>query len=178
MADEAVGRGRTARKVRPIRVDGDVAYVTLTRGLVAVIDAADVGIIDQWNWHAQVHHTGHAYAYRTTAKDGKNRPLAMHRALTGAPAGTHVDHRDGDGLNNRRSNLRVCTHAENMQNRVLDRRNRFGASGVWARRGKYRACIKINRRTIHLGTFETPEEAAAAYHGAAKVLFGEFARAA
>lgn len=82
------------------------------------------------------------------------------------------------GLNNQRSNLRVCTHQENLRNRVVDRRNKLGLPGVWTEGGKYRACIKSGGKTIHLGTFNTPEEAAAAHAGAARALWGEFARAA
>lgn len=94
--------------------------------------------------------------------------------MTGA-GGKEVDHINGDGLDNRRANLRKCSHGQNMMNRVLDRRNKVGARGVSTRRGKFRACIKYLEKTYHLGTYLTKEEAAAAYTGAAKVLYGDFA---
>ena len=102
----------------------------------------------------------------------------MHRMLVDASPGQEVDHKDNDGLNNRRRNLRPCAHRENMANQVVTRRNKLGVKGVVARCGKFVASIEVNRKTIHLGTFNTLEEAAAAYRGAARLLHGEFANAA
>jgi hypothetical protein len=79
-----------------------------------------------------------------------------------------VDHEDGDGLNNRCGNIRLATPSQNQANKVWKDKKRPTP---------YRASIKPNGKTIHLGSFATPEEAAAAYKGAAKVLFGKFARA-
>lgn len=167
------------KPIRTIRIEGPIAYVPLTKGLEAVIDAIDAELVGQWNWHASMSASGHVYALRNNNADGVRRTVAMHVQIMGLDASRReVDHRDGDGLNNRRANLRHCTHAENMRNRMLDRRNRFGAKGVWASRGKFRASIKFEGKTIHLGTFQTQQEAAAAYLGAAKALFGDFARAA
>lgn len=173
MADKALEPARRNRKVRPIRIEGDVAFVTLTQGLEATIDAADVHLVKDWNWHAQVHRTGHAYASRGIMTDNGTRSIGMHRAIMSADGG-EVDHINGNGLDNRRANLRCCSHAENMQNRSLDRRNKLGSRGVFMDRGKFRACIQDKGRTINLGTYHSKEEAAAAYIGAAKALFGTF----
>lgn len=175
MADTALEPSRPTRKIRPIRIDGDVAYVPLTRGLEAVIDAADVPLVEGWNWYACVGKYGHAYAYRAIKRDGKHRSAPMHRQIMG-PSERLVDHIDGDGLNNRRSNLRLATPQQNIVNRVMDRRNKLGIKGVDISNGKYRACIQKDGRTIFLGRYETAKEASAAYNGAAKALFGEFAR--
>jgi len=100
----------------------------------------------------------------------------MHRMLTGAGRGEYVDHRDGDGLNNRRSNIRLCTQTQNMANKAVERRNKLGLKGVSASRGRFRATITPNGQKVHLGTFDTQEEAAAAYRGAAVALWGDFAK--
>ena len=94
-----------------------------------------------------------------------------------APAGLDVDHIDGDGLNNRRSNLRACTHTENGRNRKLSKNNTSGLKGVNAREaGKWQAMIKTSGRILHLGVFDSKMEAAKAYDAAALRLYGEFAR--
>jgi hypothetical protein len=90
-----------------------------------------------------------------------------------------VDHVNGDGLDNRRSNLRVCTHAENARNQSS--RTRMSTSRfrgvVWAKdRRKWRAMIGDNGRTVHLGNFTDEIEAAQAYDRAAREMYGAFAR--
>lgn len=175
MADEAVERPARGRKVRPIRIDGELAYVPLTRGLFAVVDAKDASVVEGSNWYALVTRTGHTYAVRATYCGGKQRVLLMHREILGAAPGMDVDHRDGDGLNNRRQNLRECTHRQNMANTLVTRRNKLGLKGVYAAKGKFSACIEVDRQTRHLGTYATKEEAAAAYAGAARALHGSFA---
>jgi hypothetical protein len=91
-----------------------------------------------------------------------------------------VDHRNGNHLDCRRQNLRVCTTAENTRNQPLHKTTTTGYRGVSFHRGsgKYRAQIKFNNHFIHIGVFSTPEEAAAAYDKKAKELFGEFYREA
>lgn len=92
----------------------------------------------------------------------------------GEPA-TEVDHANGDGLDCRRSNLRVASHAENVRNA----RSRKGTSkfkGVSFSKGGWRAALRVNYKTVHLGRFETEEEAAVAHDEAARRLHGAFAR--
>ena len=90
-----------------------------------------------------------------------------------------IDHRDGDGTNNRWNNLRRATASQNNANRRRPRHNTSGYKGVYLSRRSGQWCAQIGRngRTIHLGTFATPQEAHAAYLKAARKLFGEFARA-
>lgn len=161
-------------KRRAIRVEGALAIVPLTRGLEAILDAADAGLVVRGSWAALVTPHGHAYAQRSGSAGAPT--VLMHRLILAAQPGQIVDHIDGDGLNNRRSNLRLCTHRQNMCNQVVSRRNRLGIKGVSLDRGRYKAKITTAERTIHLGSYDTPEEAKAAYMGAAKALFGEFAR--
>jgi hypothetical protein len=102
----------------------------------------------------------------------------MHRAILRAGDGHNVDHIDGDGLNNRRSNLRFATTAQNSANRGKQKNNTSGFKGVrWHKRDKrWRAVIGINGKTKQIGSFKTPEAAYDAYCAAARELHGVFAR--
>jgi hypothetical protein len=165
------------RKVRPIRVCGGVAYVTLTQGYEAIIDAADVPLVDGWNWYAIVHkHT--IYAMRSDYSGTKRRGVYLHRAIMGEPMGFQIDHIDGDGLKNKRCNLREATPTQNRCNQAIGSRNTSGFKGVsfHKRIRKWRAAISTNRKTKNLGYFSTPEEAHSAYCTASRELHGEFGR--
>jgi len=149
--------------------------VPLTRGLEATIDAADVGLVEGFNWYALVTQYGHAYAMRAQVIDGHRTSILMHRLIVEASTEDEVDHIDGDGLNNRRSNLRTCTPRQNSANQRVMRRNKLGFKGVAKKCRRFYASIQSAGKTVHLGTYDTPEEAAAAYRGAAKALHGDFA---
>ena len=161
------------------RIDGDIAYLTLTKGYTAVIDAADAETVGQYAWQALVGSNG-VYAYRKGYSGGKHKNVYLHRVLMDAPADLHVDHADGEPLNNRRENLRLATRAENMRNMKRRRDNTSGVKGVnWSKHNsKWAAGIKHNGKRHFLGYFDNAEEAHAAYLQAAEELFGDFARAA
>lgn len=88
-----------------------------------------------------------------------------------------IDHRDNDASNDRLENLRAATQFENMRNSRRHRDNQSGAKGVWKiqKNGRYAAQIRVDGKTRHLGCFDTPKEAGAAYVAAARLHFGEFA---
>lgn len=165
--------------VRPICIDGERAYVPLTRDYVAIIDAADASEVGRHNWHALVRGK-QVYAGRQVWQKGKNRSelVLLHRQLTNPTDGVLVDHRDGDGLNNRRVNLRQVNRAQNAWNATGHHDSTSGLKGVsWiSDRKVWRAEICRNGKRLHLGSFQTPEEAHAAYAAAAVNLHGEFAR--
>jgi hypothetical protein len=94
------------------------------------------------------------------------------------PSDIDVDHEDTDPSNNRWANLRFSTHSENLHNSRLNKRNTSGFKGVRPYLARFQARIAINKQQIHLGTFDTAEEAHAAYAAAAVESFGEFARVA
>jgi HNH endonuclease/AP2 domain len=148
--------------------------ISLTQGKVAQVDDADFEWLSQWKWCAlRVGHTW--YAVRTDYTGGRKQMVIMHRLVVGR-SDLRVDHRDGNGLNNQRGNLRLVTASQNRCNS----RKRGGSSiykGVCLRkRGKHwQAQIANLRVQKYLGSFNSEVEAARAYDAAARELHGEFA---
>lgn len=154
--------------------------IPLTKGLFAQVDDGDFESLSKHKWYADSVTRNCTYA--KTYVEGKG--VRMHRLLMSPVKGVEVDHVDGDGLNNQRANLRVCSHAENARNRpspkVKDAQNSSGFKGVSVeyRAGillGYRACIMDNYKQRYLGRFSTAVKAAIAYNRAAKETHGEFA---
>lgn len=160
---------------------GDIYTIPLTLGYVAIVDAEDYEWLRQWNWVAREGSSGPTYAVRYDKTRNRCRhDLFMHRVILDAPLGLTVDHINHNGLDNRRSNLRLATLSQQNMNRPLQSNNKVGFKGV--RRSTrpnlkrpYEAYIVSNRKQRHLGMFVTAEEAALAYDRAAVELFGEFA---
>lgn len=152
--------------------------IPLTKGKYAIIDPDDYELVSQYKWHAW-YSSGNWYA-RTNywiKKDGKLKcvSLLMHRLILNPPPDLTVDHINGDGLDNRRSNLRCATHAENVRNR----HKAWGASkykGVRKDRKKWRASIRKDKKDYFLGNFYNQISAALTYDKAAIEMFGDFAR--
>ena len=166
-------------QIRTITVIGNAAYVPLTRGYEAIIDAADVGKVERYVWHAMVKsHT--VYAVRSDYSTGKMQKIGMHRAIAGAEEMQIVDHIDGNGLNNRRANVRIASVSQNCMNRKRAKNNTAKFKGVTyhAKDQKWWARIMANGRRVSLGYFETAAEAGAAYGHASNLMHGEFGRAA
>ena len=169
-------RCRPKREYLPIPTDDpDVMLVPLTRGLFAKIDTADYDIVAPYMWCA-VPDVCNVYATRAQQRDGST--TKMHRLLMGTPDGMHTDHINGDGLDNRRANLRICTRAENMRNRRSNRGSSSRFLGVHFDRKScvWRAQIRVGATTQMLGSFTDEVEAAIAYDDAAHRLYGDFAR--
>lgn len=151
-----------------------VKEIKLTKGMVAIVDDDDYERLSKFGWF--YHKNG--YAMRSYKIDGNSKKSRMHREVLMAPKGKDVDHINGNKLDNRKSNLRIATRSQNNANSKLSSHNNSGYRGVgWMpARNKWRARIQINGKGIHLGLFETIEEAALAYNAAARKYFGEFAK--
>jgi hypothetical protein len=157
-----------------IRIDGRVAYVSLTRGYEAIIDARDIFLVEGRRWTVLcVHHL--CYAVCQFREGNKWRALLMHRVINGALDGFDVDHANGDGLDNRRRNLRACTRSENLANRRRNKDRSNGFKGVQPRKGGYVAKIRVNGKTRSSYGHKTAEDAASAYDAMAIEAFGQFA---
>ena len=156
---------------RPVVIHGEIAFVPLTKGLIAVIDVVDAPAVDLWDWYALKSDDGFRAARKL--KDGSH--LLLHRAIVGAPDDVFVDHRDGDQLNNRRSNLREASAQQNSWN-AKPRRSKSGHRGVtwFARRQKWMVRITFNGQLRLIGLFDELPEAAAAYKAAEQERRGEF----
>lgn len=167
---------------RPIRIEGDVAYVPLTRGYEAIIDAADVSLVSAWSWQAKTRRRtgGTVYAERSLRLDGRKLSVQMHRVIGSTPDGLETDHRDGNGLNNRRSNLRTATQSQNACNRGPMPSNKSGVKGVYWQKSvqKWHAQIQVGGKVHYLGLFRCITAAALAYAKASRELHGEFGRVA
>lgn len=151
--------------------------IPLNRGLFALVDDADFESLSQFKWTAtRAPKCKTFYAVRQIYVDGKRKQMRMHRQLL--PGARYIDHKDRNGLNNQRENLRPCTQHQNLGNSVW--KNKHGFKGVRLdRRNKsnpWLAKIFNGTRTLHLGNFSKKEEAALAYDKKAMEFFGEFAR--
>ena len=168
------------RHIRPIRIEGNLAYITLTRGYEAVIDAADVPLVVKHNWYTENNRGGLIYARRCDNSGGRKGTMNLHRQIMQPAKGLMVDHINGDGLDNRRANLRVVNSSQNRMNQKKSLQNTSGYKGVyWNKRDcRWYARIKVNQKPIHLGIFQCPKDAYAAYCKASAELHGEYGRIA
>lgn len=151
--------------------------IPIAKGQEIIVDNEDYGELNKFAWCAQKsRHTIYARR-RLPVASGKGNIVYMHRVIVGAKQGEQVDHINGDGLDNRRENLRLCTHTENVRNARVRKDNTSGYKGVcWHKRDKkWRAAIRINGKPMWLGYYISKEEAARAYDEAAIKHFGEFA---
>lgn len=151
----------------------DHVRLRLLNGEFALIDRADEALVADRKWYR----AGRYVRARSPHADGPVY-LVLHRVLMEAPLGCLVDHINGDGLDNRRANLRLCSHAENMKNRAKHADTASTFKGVWfdGRRGMWRAQINVDGERMCLGSFQDERKAAIQYDRAARLFFGAFAR--
>lgn len=144
-------------------------------GRHALVDDGDASRALTLPWNLDK--DGYAYCHPPGSGHSGGR-LLMHRFILSAAVGDEVDHRNGDGLDNRRGNLRHCTHRENLRNQRPQVGTSSGFKGVWWHRAgqKWAAGICVTGKRLHLGLFIDERAAARAYDAAALEHFGEFAR--
>lgn len=152
--------------------------IPLTQGAVTLVDDEDFERFAPLGWYAAVSGAlAYAVRHERAANAASRRLIRLHRLIIGAPDGTVVDHVDGNGLNNRRCNLRLATAGQNASNSI-HRGNKHGFRGLVMRNRPtpYVAKINVGCRRITIGCFKTAEDAARAYDDAARRMHGEFAR--
>ena len=144
--------------------------IKLTQGKVALVDDEDFDWLNQWKWYAQKSR----YTYYA-ARYNKKKYILMHRLIMNTPSNMEVDHQDHNGLNCQKSNMRICTHSQNLKNH--SKKNQSKYSGVYYNtlRLCYQSSIYVNGKQIYLGYSETEKGAAILYDIAARKYFGEFA---
>lgn len=147
--------------------------IPLTQGEFTIVDAEDYALLSKFHWQCW---KGPWNNYAKGVVEGKNIPL--HRFLLNPSRDKVVDHINGDGLDNRRSNLRIVTTSQNGMNRKLSKNNSSGYKGVCynKQRGKWMAYIMFEKKQRTIGYFANSLEAAKAYNKEASRLFGEFAK--
>jgi len=156
--------------------------IALTQGKTVLVDDQDYECLNQWKWCArQGRHTFYARRnIRVTKGKQKQTPLYMHRVILGLQPDDkrQCDHIDGNGLNNQRTNLRICTHIQNLQSQRSWKIGTSRYKGVWwyRRDRTWQSQIQVNKKRVHLGYFVSEIEAAHVYNEAARQYFGEFAR--
>jgi hypothetical protein len=150
--------------------------IQLPSGAKAMVDDEDFDELSKCKWRSD--RCGYARRHQTL-EDGRRITQHMHRMIMGLQYGDkrYVDHIDGNRLNNQRSNLRLCSFAQNMMNKGISPKNTTGLKGVARTKSgkRWRSFIHISQKQVYLGTFDSREEAHAAYCRAAKELHGEFA---
>jgi hypothetical protein len=152
---------------------GKHVEIPVGHGRVALVDEQDKHLVEGIEWFSFQAHRAWYAATKT------NPRVYMHRLIMDAPQGMEVDHIDGDGLNNTRDNLRVCTHQQNLANQrhqLRDTHSRYKGVTFCLREKLWKAQIKANQQHINLGTFKNEDDAARAYNRAALQAWGEFAR--
>jgi len=151
--------------------------IQLTQNMIAVVDAKDYELLNQYRWFPQKGVNTY-YAIRNSKKSEgfvKRKTISMHRQLLNFP-NSHTDHINGDGLDNRRKNIRTCTMSQNQQNRS----KRLGFSiykGVrWHKHSKrWTSRINVSGKSVFLGSYKCEIKAAKAYDKAAAKYYKEFA---
>lgn len=154
--------------------------IELTKGFFALVDDEDIELVANYSWRViPTRNTMYAKAYVRGSGRKNPQQVFMHRLIMNAPKGIEVDHINGNGLDNRKENMRLCSHAQNIQNqRNTSCRGSSSYRGVsWSKKDKrWVAQICKDYSNEVLGYFKNEKEAALAYNEAALKYFGEFAR--
>lgn len=150
--------------------------IPLTGGKYTLVDESDYDFINQWHWRVE---GGYAIRSRNSNEASLKKPkrILMHRVILNTPDGMATDHINGNPLDNRRCNLRICTKSENNKNRKPNYKSTSKYKGVTRSHEskKWRVQLGMNGKNLHIGLFESEDDAARAYNLAAIKHYGEFA---
>lgn len=157
------------------RIEGNVVFLKLTQGLWTALDLADLSLALNYRWRA-----ASGYVRGRCQNPKSKRQVLLHRVLKGVenndPHDPEVDHRDNDGFNNRRNNLRVGNSTQNKCNVSLRSDNKTGFKGVYRRRGGFSGQVAFEGKKMSVGIHETAESAARACDDLRRKFHGDFAR--
>lgn len=150
--------------------------IQLTKGYFTIVDDDDYDYIMQWKWHVN-DSSIHPYAMRNSiTEDGKRHHIMMHRIINRTPDGFDTDHINGNGLDNRKINLRTATRSQNMMNRKPNKNCSSKFKGVYwhGQHQKWASSISINKKRTHIGLFLNENDAAKAYEKRSILEFSNF----
>lgn len=147
--------------------------IPLTQGKSALVDDEDYPRLSKPRWYAQKDgRTWYAGRHSQTDPAGNRHLILMHRAIIDLPKGMEIDHINGNGLDNRKENLRVVTKRQNQQNWHIRKTSKYPGVGWHKGKGRWQAQIRIKGKKTHLGYFTDELEAATTYSVACAVLCG------
>ncbi len=151
--------------------------IQLNHKKVALVDDEDYEYLNQWKWFAKKCKCTWYPIRMLLLNNGKRKAFPMHKEIMSPPKGMETDHKDHNGLNCQKDNMRNCTRQQNTQNQRKQPNRSSKYKGVcWHKfHNKWSCRITLNGKTKHLGYFKFEIKAALAYNKAAKGLFGEFA---
>lgn len=150
--------------------------IPLTRGYFTKVDDDDYEKFAIHRWYADDSRKSEIRAVRSVNIGNKKiKRVTLSREIMGATEGVVVDHINRDSLDNRKSNLRICTQGENCRNRSKQKHGISKYKGVSVAEKKWKAMITFQGKQIYLGTFSNEKDAAIAYNNKSRELFGEFA---
>ncbi len=150
--------------------------IPLSRNKYAIVDDEDYELLSRFKWHVSSGKSNTYYAQSELPDTRYRIRFSMHRLIMKAEKNQEVDHRNGNGLDNRRRNLRLCTKHQNRFNmRITTGSSKYKGVSWHTKNGKWRARITLNYQNIYIGCFTSEREAAKAYDRKAKQLFGDFA---
>lgn len=154
--------------------------IHLSQGQFTVVDDRDFSLVNQFQWYTRKRSDGKGFyvVFMGTKPDGKPGQIFMHNLIMKPEPGFRIDHRDGNGLNNTRLNLREATQQQNCFNRIKHKALSSSFKGVSfdTKSGKWRTRITYNGKTISLGHYQSEEKASRVYRAAASIHFGSFAK--